>query len=189
MPAGRVQSPAHIEQVHVMVDVRGGAMAGEGGRDRSHWFGTGAVLLLAVMTLLSGCGTRAPEEPAPRSTATDDGPANSGWNNGPANVVLWVSNQSFVDESVRITVLIDDRTVVDQVFAVKGQHNWIKFPFHVVPGTRTLTISSDTGARKAGQVQVRQRGTRFAVIDYWCDSGAQDRRFTLQTSDQPFVFD
>jgi hypothetical protein len=137
------------------------------------------VLLLATVALLLGCG--GPGDHTPRPPTAD--PAS-------ANVVLWVSNQSFVDDSVRITVTIDGRTVVDQDFDVEGQHNWIQFPLAADPGPRALTITSDTGARLVGELVVPKTGLRYGLVNYWRDEDESDRRyFDFQTSDRPFAFD
>jgi hypothetical protein len=110
------------------------------------------VLLLAtIVTLLLGCG--GPGDHTPRLPTAD--PAS-------ANVVLWVSNQSFIDQSVHITVKIDGRAIIDQEFDVEGQHNWIKFPLAVDPGPHALAISSDTGARLIDQLVVPETGLRYA---------------------------
>ncbi|MDJ0770067.1 MAG: hypothetical protein QNJ12_14800, partial [Ilumatobacter sp.] len=45
----------------------------------------------------------------------------------PGEVQLWVSNQSFADDPVRITIEIDGALAVDDAFAVEGQHNWISW--------------------------------------------------------------
>lgn len=42
---------------------------------------------------------------------------------------------------------VDGVTVVDGEFhIVEGQHNWIRFPLSLSPGSHTLTAESDTGA-------------------------------------------
>ena len=135
-----------------------------------------AVLLLAVALLL-GCGG-----------AGDHGPPPPTADPASANVVLWVSNQSFVDESVRITVTIDGRTVIDQDFAVEGQHNWIKFPLTADPGPHDLAVTSDTGARLVNWLVVPEAGLRYGLINYWRDVDEDRRHFDFQSSDRPFAF-
>jgi len=62
-------------------------------------------------------------------------------------IKLWVSNQSFGEDPVRLTVRIGDTTVVDDSFEVLGQHNWIAFDMSgLAPGSHTLRVVSDTGA-------------------------------------------
>ena len=97
---------------------------------------TRIAVLVAVIALLAGCGGAA--DHTPRLPVVDS---------ASANVVLWVSNQSFDDETVRITVTIDGRAVIDQDFDVENQHNSIEFPLAADPGSHELAVTSDTGAR------------------------------------------
>jgi hypothetical protein len=137
-----------------------------------------AVVVLFAVALLLGCG--GPGDHTPRLPTAD--PAS-------ADVVLWVSNQSFSDETVRITVRIDGRTVIDQDFDVEGQHNWIKFPLGAGPGAHELAVTSDTGARLVDQLVVPETGLRYGVVNYWRDEEQPDRRFfDFETSDRPFGF-
>lgn len=139
---------------------------------------TTAVVLVAA--LLFGCSGPGGDN-SPRLPTAD--PA-------AANVVLWVSNQSFADETVRITVRIDDRTVVDQEFDVEGQHHWIKFPLAADPGPHQFAVTSDTGARLVDQLVVPETGPCYGVVNYWWDGEEPDRRyFDFQTSDHPFAFE
>ncbi|HST83880.1 MAG TPA: hypothetical protein VLL08_19255 [Kineosporiaceae bacterium] len=136
-----------------------------------------AVVLLAVIALLSGCGGA--DEVTPRLPTADE---------ASANVILWVSNQSFDDESVRITVRLDDRAVIDQDFDVEGQHNWISFPLVVGSGSHKLAVTSDSGAQRVDQLIIPKTGRRYAVVDYWRE-GRELPHFEFQASDTPIGFD
>lgn len=137
------------------------------------------VLILAVVALLLGCGGPGVGDHTPRLPTADA---------ASANVVLWVSNQSFDDESVQITIKIDGRTVVDQGFDVEGQHNWIKFPLAADPGSHEFTVTSNTGARLVDKLLVPETGLRYGLVDYWWERQGGGRYFDFQTSDQPFAF-
>ncbi len=50
-----------------------------------------------------------------------------------ADLVLYVSNQSFDDEKVGLRVAVDGVTVVDGEFHVEDQHNWFSFSSEYVP--------------------------------------------------------
>ncbi|HXH80316.1 hypothetical protein [Nocardioides sp.] len=63
-----------------------------------------------------------------------------------ADLVLYVSNQSFDDEEVHLTVAVDGRAVVDGNFHVEDQHNWVKFPLEMSSGAHKVTAEVDTGA-------------------------------------------
>lgn len=84
-----------------------------------------------------------------------------------ANLHLWLSNQSFDDEEVRLAVEIDGVPLVDDDFAVEGQHNYVAFPIAVAPGEHTVVVTSDSGARVERVVRVPERGDRWAAALYW----------------------
>jgi len=50
-----------------------------------------------------------------------------------ADLVRYVSNQSFDDEKVGLRVAVDGVTVVDGEFHVEDQHNWFSFSSEYVP--------------------------------------------------------
>jgi hypothetical protein len=104
-------------------------------------------------------------------------------------LTLYVSNQSFEDPEVRITVAIDDEVVVDQRFAVEGQHNWIRFDLDVPPGDHTLHATSDTDAELTADFTTTAGQPRWAVVDYWWYPGEGPREFTSTISDEPIGFD
>jgi hypothetical protein len=137
-----------------------------------------AVPALALVAVLLACGESGPADTRRLPTAD---PAS-------ANVVVWVSNQSFIDETVRITVRLDNRTVIDQDFDVEGQHNWIDFPLAVSPGEHEFTVTSDTQVRRSDRLTVPATGRRYVVIDHWRDHKRDGGRFSFQSSDQPVGF-
>lgn len=106
-----------------------------------------------------------------------------------ANLVLYVSNQSFDDEKVRLTVEVDSITVVAGDFHVGDQHNWVKFPLEMSPGTHTVTAEADTGATFSEAFQVQGGDeVRFAVIDYWAKDDHDPREFSWSIQREPIVF-
>jgi len=58
---------------------------------------------------------------------------------------LTISNQSFDIDPVDILVKIDGKTVIDDEFLVKQQHNYQDFEFSLKPGTHTLYAESTQG--------------------------------------------
>lgn len=66
-----------------------------------------------------------------------------------ADTLLWVSNQSFDDPSQRIVVRIDGAVVVDQVFAVEGQHTFVSWCLTLGPGSHTVTAEVPGSAQMA----------------------------------------
>ena len=87
-----------------------------------------------------------------------------------ADLLLYVSNQSFDDERVRLTVVVDGLTVVDGDFEVADQHNWVRFPLRLSPGRHEITARSDSEAVLEQSFRVPGDARRYAVIDYWTET-------------------
>ena len=103
-----------------------------------------------------------------------------------ADLVLHVSNQSFDDEEVRLTVRIDGFTVVDGDFHVEGQHNWITFPLTLPSGAHQITAESDSAATMRKSFEVPPGKKRYAVLDHWGEGDSAD--LTWQLHRQPMGF-
>lgn len=108
----------------------------------------------------------------------------------PGQVKLWVSNQSFEDDPVAITVAIDGVTVVDDSFAVGSQHNWFSFMVSgLQPGEHTITASSDTGATFEGTFRMPADQAHWMVIDHWFAVDDDESRFFMfRESNEPIYF-
>lgn len=108
----------------------------------------------------------------------------------PGQVKLWVSNQSFEDDPVAVTVEIDGVTVVDDSFEVGSQHNWFSFMIDgLESGEHTVTATSDTGVVFEGTFTLPPDEPRWMVVDYWYyPDDAEGRHFTLSESDEPIYF-
>lgn len=150
-----------------------------------------AALPLAALLVAAGCGTsttRGSEpDPAP-SPAAGDPPAVEVVGEDEADLHLWVSNQSFVDDPVAITVSVDGVTVVDRDFDVEGQHNWQLFPLALEPGEHALRVASDTGVTLARSFRVPEGERRYAVVDYWNYEDEHGRHFTWRIHRKPLAF-
>lgn len=109
---------------------------------------------------------------------------------GPAEVKLWVSNQSFADDPVQVTVALGDLTVIDERFEVRGQHNWVAFDIKgLEPGVHKITAESDTGATLTADFTVLADEPRWLVLDYWYyPEDVEGRHFTFVESDEPVAF-
>ncbi len=103
-----------------------------------------------------------------------------------ADLHLWVSNQSFDDPSVVVTITIDGVEIVSQRFEVESQHNWILFPVKAPPGPHTLEARSDTGVSMREQLTLPEQERRYAVVNYWTDP---DRAFSWHIQSTPVGFD
>lgn len=103
-----------------------------------------------------------------------------------ANLLLWVSNQSFSPETVHIDVQLDGVIVVHQKFAVESQHNWVKFPLQLSPGKHELIVVSDTGVKLVRYFTMPDEKL-YAILDYWGEP-KEDGHFTWQFQKEPAVF-
>lgn len=130
--------------------------------------------LLPAILLVAGCA----------STSTPAGTAPE-----PANLVLYVSNQSFADDPVNIRVELAGRVVVDGSFRVESQHTWIEHELAVPVGTHQVRVSSDTGVESTYELVVPRGQTRWAVVEYWYYPQDTPRSFTFRVSDEPVGFE
>lgn len=103
-----------------------------------------------------------------------------------ANLHLYVSNQSFDEPSVDVTVTMDGHQILSQGFDVKDQHHWVLFPVAAAAGRHTLVVTSDTGAVKTIELTLPERGDRWTVIDYWTEP--EGGVFSWYTNDTPVGF-
>lgn len=103
-----------------------------------------------------------------------------------ADLILYVSNQSFDDEEVRLIVTIDEVTVVDGDFHVEDQHNWVSFPLELPSGGHEVTAESDSGTTLRESFEVRRDRTSYAAIEHWTEDGSADLTWLVQR--QPIGF-
>jgi hypothetical protein len=106
-----------------------------------------------------------------------------------ADLYLFVSNQSFIDDPVVLTISIDGTEVVAQPFEVGGQHNWILFPVRLPPGHHVLTAVSDTGVEIQQHFTSHPTEARHAVVDYWNYMDGHGRHMTWRIQSTPMAFD
>jgi len=144
------------------------------------------VLVLSLVAwALVGCGAGQGVDPPAHPEITSADAAVRLVTDAEADLVLYVSNQSFEDEVVGLTVTIDDVTVVDGDFHVEDQHNWVSFPLALPEGGHEITAESDSGATLHESFEVPQGKRRYAVIDHWADGAA---RLSWQFYRQPVGF-
>ena len=136
--------------------------------------------VLAVAALaLGGCGAAEGEDPTPHADVTAADAAVALVDRADADLVLIVSNQSFDDEEVRLTVKVDGATVVDGNFHVEDQHSWIYFPLKVPAGGHEVIAESDSGATLRESFDLPRDRTRYAIIEHWTEDDS------AQTDDAP----
>jgi hypothetical protein len=156
-----------------------------------------AFTLIVALWALVGCDDAQDVDPAsdPEITAPDPAPDPEVTapdavvrlvGEAKADLILYVSNQSFDDEEVRLTVTIDQVTVVEGDFHVEGQHNWIRFPLRMSAGGHEVTAESDSGATLRESFDLLRDKTSYAVIDHWTEDGSADLTWIIQR--QPMAF-
>lgn len=138
------------------------------------------------MWVVIGCGATGGSDAEPHPAVTSADAAVKLVGESQADLVLHVSNQSFDDEVVRLTVVVDGVTVVDGDFPVDDQHNWITFPLDLSSGSHEITAESDSGASLREAFVVHRGTTRYAVIDHWTVDGAAELSWDFQR--QPILF-
>lgn len=84
------------------------------------------------------------------------------------DLLLRVSNNSPIDDPVRLSIRVDATDVIDQEFEYRREHYSEEFALMVGPGAHRLRISSDTGVVgwylfKMPHTDVR----RYATITYF----------------------
>lgn len=105
-----------------------------------------------------------------------------------ANYHLQISNQSFANEEVPIRIVIDGDVLIDDVFAVEGQHSWTDYGLALAPGEHRLEAVSDDGGRFSTTLSVSAEQDTFGQLLFWQEEGAEPE-FTWTEQDHGFVWD
>lgn len=169
---------------------------------RGRTAGLGLAGVVALL-LASGCSVEEPgASPLPVTSAVPQITTSSGEGSprlvadpDDADLVLYVSNQSFEDDPVGVVVEVDGERLVDQDFAVEGQHTWVEFGLDLEAGEHTVVATSDTGARAEHTLVLPEGERRWAVLAYWYYSddpstghAGTPRSFTFTVSEEPVAF-
>lgn len=109
----------------------------------------------------------------------------------PGEVKLWLSNQSFTDDLVGVSIVIDGEPAFDADLEVLSQHNWIPYEIGGLnPGPHSITARSDTGAELTGSFTLPDGEARWLVLDYWYEpSDPKGRHFVLNEFDHVVAFE
>ena len=154
-----------------------------------------AALMVAALGLVgAGCGAQGSNDETVPAADKRSNTQESHNASGPIRVVakrqqadlhLFVSNQSFVDDPVELTISIDSIEVIAESFDVGGQHNFVLFPLKVPPGRHTITAVSDTGVRMRQHFTLPETGRRYASVFYW---NSPSRHIDWQIQARPMAF-
>jgi hypothetical protein len=82
-------------------------------------------------------------------------------------MVLWVTNQSFDDSEVVLTITIDGTQLIAEQFDVNGQHTFVECFVKAAPGQHVLSVVSDSGAQLESPFVLPKTRPRYGLITYW----------------------
>lgn len=149
--------------------------------------GTRTLALVLLLACATGCGPSPGVDPQPAPDVASGDAEVRVVDEREADLLLYVSNQSFDDERVRLTVEVDDVVVVDDDFDVEGQHTWVRFALAMPAGDHEVTASSDTGAVLDETFRVPGDQPRFAVLDHWGEDGTADLTWSFHRKPVAFA--
>ena len=82
----------------------------------------------------------------------------------------WVSNQSYTDKNVDITVALNDVVIIDRTFHVGDQHNYIEHRIQLDEGTHRLdafTVIDGKNIELSEDLSIEPGQQRYAGLSYW----------------------
>ncbi len=148
--------------------------------------------VVIILVFIAACGS----SPSNDNSGPVDITVNS---NGTSDLTLFVSNQSYRDSEVDITVTLDGETIIDRDFNVGDQHNYIEHRIRLDAGRHTLHAATTT--LDGEEVELSEDFTidpdqqRYAALDYWHyeptgldDPTADPPKFTFKIQDDPIGF-
>lgn len=155
---------------------------GRGTVEDMRW--SSAVALTLAAFALTACSGAETATPPPAVSASPSAVRMVGPDE--ADLVLYVSNQSFDDPTVHITLAVDGVQVVDGEFEVQGQHTFVAFPLGLSPGSHSVTAESDSGATLTESFQVPGDAARYALLSYWAEADTPRLEWGIQN--EPMYF-
>lgn len=104
----------------------------------------------------------------------------------PVGLEVVVSNQSFGDPDVALTVTVDGEVVIDGSYPVESQHTAVAYLLPLEPGEHQVEIRTDSGATHERTVTVGDQ-RRYLSISYWGDDATSGEPLSIHESDEPVV--
>ncbi len=151
--------------------------------------GVTAVALIAAATACSSSWRNDNSATVEITTAPD----------GTSDLTLWVSNQSYVDKNVGITVMLDGAVIIDRKFHVGDQHNHIEHRIRLDDGTHTIsatTVIDDENVELSEEFSIEPDQQRYAFLSYWHyvptrdgDTSFDPPGLSFGIQDEPIGFD
>jgi hypothetical protein len=147
-----------------------------------------AVALITAATACSSSWRNDNSAPVEITAATD----------GTGDLTLWVSNQSYVDKNVGLTVTLDGVVIIDRTFHVGDQHNHIEHRIRLDDGTHTIsatTVIDDENVELSEEFSIEPNQQRYAFLSYWHyvptregDTSFDPPGFNFDIQDEPIGF-
>lgn len=83
------------------------------------------------------------------------------------NLLLSVSNQSYLDDPVVITIEIDGVQVVSESFEVRNQHHSVRFPLQLGLGPHVVHVTTDMGVTIDERFALQEGPRSHASVSYY----------------------
>ena len=101
---------------------------------------------------------------------------------------LYVTNQSFIHDTIDITVILDDETIVSDTFNVEGRHGFHPFYLELDKGRHTIHVESDNGVSLTKEFEMDKE--TWTVVTYWYheDENNEEPFFNFDIYDTPVGF-
>jgi hypothetical protein len=100
---------------------------------------------------------------------------------------LYISNQSFADPDVAISIMVDGKQVLSDTFDVRGQHHWVLFTLVLEKGAHTLTARAGGHDADIDLAFTLDDPPTWGVLNFWFDE-ENGPRFRFYVSDERPVF-
>lgn len=117
---------------------------------------------------------------------------------GTSDLTLWVSNQSYTDKNVDVTITLNGDIVIDRGFKVGDQHNYIEHRIRLDDGTHTInatTVIDGETVVLSEDFTIEPNQQRYAALSYWHyvptgpnDPSSDPPGFSFTIQDDPIWF-
>jgi hypothetical protein len=117
---------------------------------------------------------------------------------GTSNLTLWVSNQSYTDKNVDVTITLNGDIIIDRGFKVGDQHNYIEHRIRLDDGTHTInatTVIDGETVVLSEEFTIEPNQQRYAALNYWHyvptspnDTSSDPPGFSFTIQDDPIGF-
>jgi hypothetical protein len=105
-----------------------------------------------------------------------------------ADLALVLTNQSYDDPTVSLTVKVDGTTLISEQFDVENQHNFVGCYIAAPPGRHVISVASDSGAELEKPFMLPAVQQRYGLIQYWNNSKKGPGRLDWTFSSKRFAF-